>query len=114
MKLFIWFAAESFFFCSTKAFVFIEAKVSLTRILKFLEAPELHNRYARQKCNDKELEQSILIKATEISSETNSAKAVLRDINLTLKPGEKVAICGEVGSNKIKPFSCYYGKSYKH
>ncbi|GMY30465.1 ABC transporter C family member 10-like [Fagus crenata] len=77
--------------------VFIEAKVSLTRILKFLEAPELQDRYAMQKCNDKELEQSILIKATEISWETNSAKAVLRNINLAVKPGEKVAICGEVG-----------------
>ena len=74
----------------------------------------MHNRYARQKRNDKELEQSILIKATEISGETNSAKAVPKDINLALKLGEKVAICGEVGSNKIKPFSCYSGKSYKH
>uniref|UniRef100_A0A7N2L0J3 ABCC10-like N-terminal domain-containing protein n=1 Tax=Quercus lobata TaxID=97700 RepID=A0A7N2L0J3_QUELO len=34
--------------------VFIEAKVSLTRILKFLVAPKLQNRYARQKCNEKD------------------------------------------------------------
>ena len=76
--------------------VFIEAKVSLTRILKFLVAPKLQNRYARQKCNEKELEQSLFIKATEISCETNLAKAVLRKINLEVKPGEKVAICGRL------------------
>jgi ATP-binding cassette subfamily C (CFTR/MRP) protein 2 len=90
--------------------VFIEAKVSLTRILKFLEAPELQDRYAMQKCNDKELEQSILIKATEISWETNSAKAVLRNINLAVKPGEKVAICGEVGSGKSTLLAAILGE----
>ena len=90
--------------------VFIEAKVSLTRILQFLEAPELQDRYAMQKCNDKELEQSILIKATEISWETNSAKAVLRNINLAVKPGEKVAICGEVGSGKSTLLAAILGE----
>ena len=90
--------------------VFIEAKVSLTRILKFLEAPELQNRYARQKCNDKELEQSILIRATEISWETNSAKALLGNINLAVKPGEKVAICGEVGSGKSTLLAAILGE----
>ena len=90
--------------------VFIEAKVSLTRILKFLEAPELQDRYAMQKCNDKELEQSILINATEISWESNSAKAVLRNINLAVKPGEKVAICGEVGSGKSTLLAAILGE----
>ena len=80
--------------------VFIEAKVSLTRILKFLVAPKLQNRYARQKCNEKELEQSLFIKATEISCETNLVKPVLRKINLEVKPGEKVAIYGEEDSGK--------------
>ncbi|GMY30469.1 abc transporter c family member 10 [Fagus crenata] len=81
--------------------VFIEAKVSLTRIVKFLEAPELENRNTRQNCNEKEVEQSIFIKATEISWETNPANATLRNINLEVKQGEKVAICGEVGSGLI-------------
>ena len=80
--------------------VFIEAKVFLTRILKFLVAPKLQNRYARQNCDEKELEQSIFIKATEISCETNLAKAVLRKINLEVKPGEKVVICGEEDAGK--------------
>ncbi|KAL0015940.1 hypothetical protein SO802_003009 [Lithocarpus litseifolius] len=90
--------------------VFIEAKVSLTRILKFLAAPELQNRYARQKCNEKELEQSIFIEATEISWETNPAKAMLRNINLAVKPGEKVAICGEVGSGKSTLLAAILGE----
>ncbi|KAL1804968.1 hypothetical protein ACET3Z_028036 [Daucus carota] len=47
--------------------VFIGAKVALTRIVKFLEEPELHKRSTK---------------------------------DLNVKPGEKVAICGEVGSGK--------------
>ena len=90
--------------------VFIEAKVSLTRILKFLAAPELQNRYARQKCNEKELEQSIFIKATEISWEINPAKAMLRNINFAVKPGEKVAICGEVGTGKSTLLAAILGE----
>ncbi|KAA8522477.1 hypothetical protein F0562_013162 [Nyssa sinensis] len=80
--------------------VFIEAKVSLTRIAKFLEAPELQNRHIKQKYQGKELKQSILINSTRISWDANSLKPTLTDINLMVKPGEKVAICGEVGSGK--------------
>jgi len=90
--------------------VFIEAKVSLTRIVKFLEAPELQNRDERQKYNEKDLEQSILIRASEISWETNSDKASLRNINLVVKPGEKVAICGEVGSGKSTLLAAILGE----
>uniref|UniRef100_A0A2N9FH87 ABC-type xenobiotic transporter n=1 Tax=Fagus sylvatica TaxID=28930 RepID=A0A2N9FH87_FAGSY len=90
--------------------VFIEAKVSLTRIVKFLEAPELENRNTRQNCNEKEVEQSIFIKATEISWETNPANATLRNINLEVKQGEKVAICGEVGSGKSTLLAAILGE----
>ena len=90
--------------------VFIEAKVSFTRILKFLEEPELQNRNKRQNYNDKDQEQSILIRASEISWETNSDKALLRNINLVVKPGEKVAICGEVGSGKSTLLAAILGE----
>ncbi|XP_035543405.1 ABC transporter C family member 10-like [Juglans regia] len=90
--------------------VFIEAKVSWTRIVKFLEAPELQNRNEWQKCKDKDVEQSLLIKASEISWETNSAKATLRNIDLVAKPGEKVAICGEVGSGKSTLLAAILGE----
>ncbi|GLT53826.1 hypothetical protein SLA2020_270690 [Shorea laevis] len=69
--------------------IFIEANVSFARIEKFLKAPELENRNAKQMCKEKELEQSIFINATEISWETNSANATLRNINLVVKPGER-------------------------
>ena len=90
--------------------VFIEAKVSLTWIVKFLEAPELENKGTSQKCDGKELGQSIFIMTTEISWETNSANATVRVINLVVKPGEKVAICGVVGSGKSTLLAAIHGE----
>ncbi|KAM3711932.1 hypothetical protein ACB098_01G146500 [Castanea mollissima] len=90
--------------------VFIETNVSLTRIMKFLEAPELENRNTRKKCNEKELEQSIFIRATEISWETSPANATLRNINFEVKQAEKVAICGEVGSGKSTILAAILGE----
>ncbi|XP_059662249.1 ABC transporter C family member 10-like [Cornus florida] len=80
--------------------VFIEAKVSFTRIVKFLEEPELQNRHTRQNFPRKEIEQSILINSTRISWDATSSTPTLTDINFVVKPGEKVAICGVVGSGK--------------
>uniref|UniRef100_A0A2N9FH65 ABC-type xenobiotic transporter n=1 Tax=Fagus sylvatica TaxID=28930 RepID=A0A2N9FH65_FAGSY len=90
--------------------VFIEAKVSLTRIARFLEAPELENRNTRKKRNEKELKHSIFIRTTEISWDTNSENAALRNINLVVKRGEKVAICGEVGSGKSTLLAAILGE----
>ena len=90
--------------------VFIEAKVSLTRIVKFLEAPELENRNTRRKCNGKEQEHSIFMRASEISWETDSENVILRNINLFVKPAEKVAICGEVGSGKSTLLAAILGE----
>ncbi|KAL4333348.1 hypothetical protein GQ457_07G007620 [Hibiscus cannabinus] len=80
---------------------FIGAKVSLDRIVEFLEAPELGNRKSEQKCHDKNFDHSVLIKCNEISWDINpSSKPAIREIDLVVKPGEKIAICGEVGSGK--------------
>ncbi|THF96946.1 hypothetical protein TEA_016444 [Camellia sinensis var. sinensis] len=81
--------------------VFIETKVSFTRIVKFLEAPELQNRHIKRKCDmNEELEQSILVNSTRISWDASSLKPTLADINLVVQFGEKIAVCGEVGSGK--------------
>ncbi|KAK4844583.1 hypothetical protein QYF36_021996 [Acer negundo] len=83
--------------------IFIEASISFSRIVKFLEAPELENTNTRQIKSDNKMDWSIFIRSAEISwdaSSSSSSKATLRNIDLMVKPGEKVAICGEVGSGK--------------
>lgn len=90
---------------------FIEAKVSLSRIVRFLDAQELENRNTRQGCSYTQLNYSIFIRSTEISWEiTSSSKATLRNINLVVKPGEKIAICGEVGSGKSTLLAAVLGE----
>ncbi|KAI9161635.1 hypothetical protein LWI28_019201 [Acer negundo] len=80
--------------------VVIQAKVAFARIVNFLEAPELQSANARQKDNIENMDHAILIKSADFSWEKNSSKPTLRNINLEVRPGEKVAICGEVGSGK--------------
>ncbi|PON43846.1 ATP-binding cassette containing protein [Parasponia andersonii] len=89
---------------------FVEAKVSFDRLLKFLEAPELENRNKRQKFGSNELEHSIFIRSSEISWDRSSSKATLRNIDLVVKPGEKLAICGEVGSGKSTLLAAILGE----
>lgn len=90
---------------------YIEAKVSLDRIVRFLEEPELTQRNIKHKFSDIEFEHSVFIRFTEISWETNpSSKATLRNINLAIKTGEKIAICGEVGSGKSTLLAAILGE----
>ncbi|PQQ13144.1 ABC transporter C family member 10-like [Prunus yedoensis var. nudiflora] len=89
---------------------YVEAKVSLSRIVKFLDAPDLENRHTRKESSDKEVEHSIFFTSSEISWDSNATKATLRNINLVVKPGEKVAICGEVGSGKSTLLAAILGE----
>jgi len=79
--------------------VVIQAKVAFARIIKFLEAPELQSDNARRGFSDN-TRGSILINSANFSWEDNMSKSTLRNINLEVRPGKKVAICGEVGSGK--------------
>ncbi|MCD7446346.1 hypothetical protein HAX54_005953 [Datura stramonium] len=85
---------------------FIEAKVSLSRIVKFLEEPDMHTRDMKQRQDYV----NICINCTDVSWEMNSLKPTLKDINLEIKHGEKVAICGEVGSGKSTLMSLILGE----
>jgi ATP-binding cassette subfamily C (CFTR/MRP) protein 2 len=78
----------------------IQAKVAFKRILKFLEVLELQSANVRRKTTAKSVNVAISIKSANFAWEENSSKPTLRDINLEVRPGEKVAICGEVGSGK--------------
>ncbi|WCJ26437.1 ABC transporter C family member 10 [Euphorbia peplus] len=80
---------------------FIEAKVSLGRVQRFLEEPELRKRNVVQDSSSKEIKESIIVRSSEIFWDSNSStKATLRNINLAIQEGVMVAVCGEVGSGK--------------
>uniref|UniRef100_A0A3Q7IYJ1 ABC-type xenobiotic transporter n=1 Tax=Solanum lycopersicum TaxID=4081 RepID=A0A3Q7IYJ1_SOLLC len=86
---------------------FIEAKVSLSRIVKFLEEPDMHTRDMKKKRQD---DVNICINCTDVSWEMNTLKPTLNDINLDIKNGEKLAVCGEVGSGKSTLLSLILGE----
>ncbi|PIA49186.1 hypothetical protein AQUCO_01300206v1 [Aquilegia coerulea] len=90
--------------------VVIQAKVALVRIIRFLEAPELQNESVRQRGDINEIKHSISIESADFSWEENPSKPTLRNINLEAKPGEKLAICGEVGSGKSTLLAAILGE----
>ncbi|MCL7026287.1 hypothetical protein MKW94_000219, partial [Papaver nudicaule] len=90
--------------------VIIQANVALARIIRFLEAPELQAGIAKQKNNTDQLRRAISIKSGNFSWEDNPLKPTLSSINLEVKPGEKVAICGEVGTGKSTMLAAILGE----
>ncbi|KAI5443885.1 ABC transporter C family member 10 [Lathyrus oleraceus] len=90
--------------------VIIQAKISFSRVVKFLEAPELQTTNVRKKCYDEKLKGSIVIKSADFSWEDNKLKATLRNINLNVSGGQKIAICGEVGSGKSTLLAAILGE----
>ncbi|CDP05694.1 unnamed protein product [Coffea canephora] len=90
--------------------VVIQAKVSFNRIVKFLEAPELDVANVRQLCLGENTSRNIIIRSASLSWEENSLKPSLRNINLEVRPGKKVAICGEVGSGKSTLLAAILGE----
>ncbi|CAK8532631.1 unnamed protein product [Lathyrus sativus] len=90
--------------------VIIQAHVSFSRVVKFLEAPELHTTNVRKSCYDEKLKGSILIKSANFSWEDDLSKPTIADINLKVSDGQKIAICGEVGSGKSTLLAAILGE----
>ncbi|XP_021727236.1 ABC transporter C family member 10-like [Chenopodium quinoa] len=88
----------------------IQAKVAFTRIVEFLLEPELLTQNVKRKSRMENLDHAIKMRSANLYWETNSSKSTLRNINIVVRPGEKVAICGEVGSGKSTLLAAILGE----
>ncbi|KAE9462816.1 hypothetical protein C3L33_05277, partial [Rhododendron williamsianum] len=68
------------------------------------------NRYAKKTRDAEGLNQVISISTTRISWDSSSLKPTLNDINLVVRCGEKIAVCGEVGSGKSTLIAAILGE----
>nr|KJB70285.1 hypothetical protein B456_011G066900 [Gossypium raimondii] len=78
--------------------VMMQVKVSTERINAFLLGDELNSEepLISMQSSDK----SVVIQAGNFSWDTELTVATLRDVNLEMKKGQKIAVCGPVGAGK--------------
>ncbi|KAI3974842.1 hypothetical protein MKX01_004953 [Papaver californicum] len=88
----------------------IRAKVAFGRIAEFLVAPELECGKVRQKEYSEQHRHAIYISSGNLSWEENPSVPTLSSIDLEVKVGEKVAICGEVGAGKSTLLAAILGE----
>ncbi|KAJ7553020.1 hypothetical protein O6H91_06G081400 [Diphasiastrum complanatum] len=78
--------------------VIIQVKVSFSRLNKFLHEDELQADVQRHYTSSSTL--AIMMRESDLSWNQKLEKRTLRNISLQIQRGDKVAICGEVGSGK--------------
>ncbi|WVZ86891.1 hypothetical protein U9M48_033606 [Paspalum notatum var. saurae] len=92
--------------------VFAQGKVSADRVAKYLEEEEL--KYdAVMEVPRNETDYDVEINHGIFSWELETASPTLTDVELKVKRGMKVAICGMVGSGKSSLLSCILGEMPK-
>nr|TKR65685.1 hypothetical protein D5086_0000318900 [Populus alba] len=86
----------SFQLCLSLVILFRAVGLATLAALVFLEASE----FAEWKCSAQaqhgSVDNAVLIKSANFSWEENSSKPTLRNVSFGIRPGEKVAICGEI------------------
>lgn len=86
----------------------IQATAAFSRISRFLDAPEIQRDQIRMECCAPN-QYPIVIKSGYFSWDS-SENSNLNSINLRVKKGTKVAICGEVGSGKSTLLAAILGE----
>lgn len=90
----------------------VQTKVSLDRIANFLSLDDLPSN-AVEKLPNGSSEIAIEIVDGNFSWDASSPTPSLREVNVRVSPGMRVAICGSVGSGKSSLLSCILGEMPK-
>ncbi|RZC91252.1 hypothetical protein C5167_027316 [Papaver somniferum] len=88
----------------------IHAQVAFRRIVNFLAAEELECKKFRQMECTEQRKHAISISSGNFSWEGNPSLLTLKSVNLEVKSGEKVSICGEVGAGKSTLLAAILGE----
>ncbi|XP_026427637.1 ABC transporter C family member 10-like isoform X2 [Papaver somniferum] len=88
----------------------IHAKVAFRRIVIFLAAEELECAKFRQIEFTENHKHAISISSGNFAWEGNPSMLTLKSVNLEVKSGEKVAICGQVGAGKSTLLAAILGE----
>ncbi|XP_042477665.1 ABC transporter C family member 3-like [Macadamia integrifolia] len=87
----------------------VQTKVSLNRIVSFLCLDDLHSNIVQTLPRDSDNVAIEIVKGN-FSWDFHTPNLTLKDINLQVYHGMKVAICGSVGSGKSTLLSCILGE----
>ncbi|KAL9659439.1 hypothetical protein QQ045_024245 [Rhodiola kirilowii] len=93
--------------------VMIQVKVSFDRINAFLLDDELSSDGTITNIPDHKTDTSLIIESGNFTWDQDSSISTLKDINLDIRRGEKIAICGPVGAGKSSLLCALLGEIQK-